>query len=190
MIWDRRATSRHVASESYIQAVDVDDVPWGGALRLDQAIDMERNEAYGTSTNSYIRVMRYSRDHRGMLAVLSRSGQLKVLSTHKEFVSHEFDDEDGGPELLEVRRSHEMDHQYMDPARNRIVSFDWINLRSPVLRPRMLVLRASGDFEVIEQPSFTSDHLFKLVPWSAPYRGLEGRCPLYGQSSWPVLDRG
>ncbi len=94
---------------------------------------------------------------------------------HKEFVPRELEVAQS-PELLQVQRSHEMDAIFSDPTarHDRIVSFDWITLRSPVLRPRMLVLRASGNFEVLEQPSRTSDHLFKLVQWKAPHRGFEG----------------
>jgi WD repeat-containing protein mio len=173
MVWDRRATSRPVASHTYIQAVEDDDIPWGGALRLDRAID---TDSAADGKHSLIRSLRYCRDHRGLLAVLSRTGQLRVLETNKETLSAH-DSSSQSPELLQVRKSHEMDVNYSDASRrhSQIVSFDWVTLGSPALKPRLLVLRSNGSFEILEQPSEASDHVFKLVPWQAPYRGLEGK---------------
>ncbi|KAJ9155102.1 WD repeat domain-containing protein [Pleurostoma richardsiae] len=173
MIWDRRARSRPVASASYLDAVDTDELPWGGALRLDRAMETESNPQALNDRNSLIRALRYCRDHRGMLAVLSRTGQLKVFSTQTEFTPAEMDAVES-PELLQVRKSHEMDNFYADPSRKheRIVSFDWLTMESPALRPRLLVLRASGAFDILEIPSFTRTYPYKLTPWQAPYRGL------------------
>lgn len=175
MIWDRRATSRPVCSPSYLQAVDEDDLPWGGALRLDRAIEMEPQSSLADSKHSFVRSLRYCRDQRGLLGVLSRTGQLKIMQTNKEVGGHQGEVE-GSPHLLEVYKSYEMDVQYFSPGRknNRIVSFDWVTLGSPVLKPRLLVLRANGSFNILEQPSRTSDSLYKLTPWQPPHRGLEG----------------
>jgi len=175
MVWDRRATHRHAASPSYLDGVDRDGVPWGGALRLDRAVQMEDDAALIDSKNSFIRSIRFCRDRPGMLAVLSRTGQLRVMSTRHEYVEADLKFEDS-PELLEVRRSFEMDPQYAEPSRknDKIVSFDWITLSSPVLQARMLVLRASGSLDVVQMPSFTSEYPFKLIPWQPPYRGFEG----------------
>ncbi|GKT53296.1 WD repeat domain-containing protein [Colletotrichum tofieldiae] len=174
MIWDRRATSRPVASPSYLGAVDEDDLPWGGALRLDRVVEMDDDPSLSESKHSIVRSLRYCRDRRGLLAVLSRSGQLKVLETNKEITHREMALE-GSPELLEVHKSHDLDVQYGDSGRknDRIVSFDWVTLDSPVLQPRLLILRANGTFEILEQPSYTSDYLYKLTPWQPPHRGLE-----------------
>ena len=69
-----------------------------------------------------------------------------------------------------------MDSRYADPGRgkDKIVSFDWITMGSPVPQPRVLVLRASGAFDVLEKPSYTSEYPFKLVPWQPPCRGETG----------------
>jgi hypothetical protein len=176
MIWDRRATSRPVASHTYMQAVEDDEIPWGGALRLDKVIETDSDLVLAEGKHSLIRSLRYCRDHRGLLAVLSRTGQLRVLETNKERPSAS-STVSGSPELLQVRKSHEMDASYTESSRknNRIVSFDWVTLGTPVLRPRLLVLRANGCFEILEQPTHTSDHVFKMVPWQAPHRGLEGK---------------
>ncbi|PTB79297.1 hypothetical protein M440DRAFT_1371109 [Trichoderma longibrachiatum ATCC 18648] len=178
MIWDRRATSRPVASHTYNQAVEEDDLPWGGALRLDTVVDTDSDSSMAEEKHSLIRSLRYCRDHRGLLAVLSRTGQLKVLDTNKESPSSDAVPH-GGPELLKVQRSHEMDVSYRDNSRknDRIVSFDWVTLGSAALRPRLLVLRANGGFDILEQSSRTADHIFKLVPWQAPHRGLEENTP-------------
>jgi len=173
MVWDRRAMSRHNVNPSYTDALEQDGLPWGGALRLDRAVRMETDS--GDSKNSTIRALRFCRDHAGMLAALSRTGQLRVLSTRHEHVDEDVR-VDGSPELLEVRRSYEMDPRYAEPNRknDKIVSFDWITMSSPVLQPRVLVLRASGAFDVLQKPSYTSEYPFKLVPWQPPHRGQAG----------------
>ncbi|KAH7023507.1 hypothetical protein EDB80DRAFT_697781 [Ilyonectria destructans] len=178
MIWDRRATSRPIASPGYLQAVDEDELPWGGALRLDRVIETDSDPFLAEGKHSLIRSLKYSRDQCGLLAVLSRTGQLKVLQTNKENPTVI---EESGPELLQVQKSHEMDVSYVETSRknDRIVAFDWIPLGSTVLRPRLLVLRANGNFDILEQPSNTADHVFKLVPWQAPHRGLEDGAPYH-----------
>ncbi|EQB52400.1 WD repeat domain-containing protein [Colletotrichum gloeosporioides Cg-14] len=180
MIWDRRATSRPVASHSYLGAVDEDELPWGGALRLDRVVDSDDDPSLSESKHSIVRSLRYCRDHRGLLAVLSRTGQLKVLKTNKELTPPDMSLE-GSPELLEVHKSYDMDVQYGDSGKknDRIVSFDWVTLDSAVLQPRLVVLRANGTFEILEQPSYTSDYLYKLTPWQPPHRGLEESSPYH-----------
>jgi hypothetical protein len=175
MVWDRRCTSRSVASHSYLQAVDEDSLPWGGALRLDSVVQTNSDPSLVDSKHSLIRSLRYCRDHRGLLAVLSRTGQLRVLETNKEISAAGISTYEG-PELLQVEKSHEMAISYPDNSRksNRIASFDWVTLSSPALRPRLLVLRENGGFDILEQPSHAADHAFKLVQWQAPHRGLEG----------------
>ncbi|KAL2256342.1 hypothetical protein VTK26DRAFT_1818 [Humicola hyalothermophila] len=174
MVWDRRAISRQHVNPCYAEAFERDGLPWGGALRLDRAVDREADPAMADSKSSFIRSLRFCRDHPGMLAVLSRTGQLRVLSTRQEHVDPEAR-VDGSPELLEVRRSHEVDPRYAEPNRKteKIVSFDWITMKSPVLQPRMLVLRANGSFDVLQKPSFTSEYPFKLIPWQPPHRGAD-----------------
>jgi hypothetical protein len=176
MIWDRRATSRPVCSPSYLQAVDEDDLPWGGALRLDRAIEMDPQSTLADSKHSFIRSLRFCRDQRGLLAVLSRTGQLKVLQLRNEAAGHATTVENS-PGLQRVYKSHDLDIHYSSASRknNRIVSFDWITLGSPVLRPRMLALRANGVFDIVQEPSYTSDCLYGLVPWQPPHRGLHGK---------------
>ncbi|KAI0527792.1 hypothetical protein F5B22DRAFT_4429 [Xylaria bambusicola] len=173
VIWDRRATSsRHTSSPSYLDAVDTSGLPWGAALSLDRAIDI--NPGNAPDRGSLIRSIRFCRDRRGLLAVLSRTGQLRVLETTKEFVSmdHQYEK---SPELLEARSSYELDMSFTKGNRKQdhIVSFDWVTLNSSTLTPRALVLRASGAYEILEKPSHTSDHIYKMVPWQAPYRGLQ-----------------
>ena len=175
VVWDRRAVRRQDASLAYVDAVDRDGIPWGAALRLDRAVQMEADPALVNDRDPAVRSIRFCRDHPGMLGVLSRTGQLRILSTKHEYV-HKEDYVKGSPELLEIRRSYEMDPLYAQPGHknDKIVSFDWITLRSPVLQPRLLALRASGAIDVLEKPSFTAEYPFKLIPWQGPYRGLEG----------------
>ncbi|KAI2639562.1 hypothetical protein GGS26DRAFT_273716 [Hypomontagnella submonticulosa] len=171
VIWDRRATSRSSSSRFYLDAVDTDELPWGAALNVDKAIDVK--DANLQERGSVIRSLRFCRDRAGLIAVLSRTGQLKVLDTRKEFIPTELKSKDS-PEVLEVRRSYELDMNYTkDRKDDRIVSFDWLNLESPALTPRAIVLRANGTFDILEKPSYTSEHLYKMIPWKAPHRGLE-----------------
>lgn len=172
MIWDRRATSRPSSSRFYLEAVDTDELPWGAALNLDTAIDVK--DANFQDRGSLIRSLRFCRDRSGLLAVLSRTGQLRVLDTRKETSPSEVHPKDS-PEILEVRRSYELDMGYAKERKDdRIVSFDWLNLDSPALTPRAIVLRANGTFDIVEKPSYTSEHIYKMIPWKAPHRGLEG----------------
>lgn len=172
MIWDRRATSRPVASHSYREAIEEENLPWGGALQLESVIHMDSNPTDMDLKHSFIRTLRYCRDQRGLLGVLARTGQLKVLNTLKESEP----DPAGGPELLHVHRSHDMDVSFANSLRrnDRIVSFDWATLGSSTLRPRLVALRSNGAFEILEMPSATSCHLFNLIPWKVHHRGLEG----------------
>ncbi|KFA63439.1 hypothetical protein S40285_00281 [Stachybotrys chlorohalonatus IBT 40285] len=181
MIWDRRCTSRSVVSQTYLQTIEEDDIPWGGALRLDRVIHTDYDPDLADSKHSLIRSLRYCRDQRGLLAVLSRSGQLTVLETHREIPNPPEIPRQDGPTLLHVHKSHEMDLSYRDnPKKNdRIVSFDWVTLASAAVRPRVLVLRENGAFDILEQPSKTADHVFKLVPWQTPHRGLEEGFPYH-----------
>lgn len=173
MIWDRRATSRLSSPHFYLDAVDNDEVPWGAALKLDRAISVKPEQF--ADKHSLIRSLRFCRDHRGLLAVLSRTGQLNVIDTNKEFSTTEVEYE-GSPELLQARRSYELDLDYSNHEKknDRIVSFDWVTLDSPTLTPRALVLRANGVFDILEKPSYTSEHMYKMIPWQTPCRDLEG----------------
>lgn len=172
VIWDRRAASRHSSSPSYVDALETDGLPWGAALSLDTAIDI--NPSNAPDRGSLIRSIRFCRDRRGLLAALSRTGQLRVLETTKEFISGE-QNYDASPQLLETRNSYELDMGFTKENRkhDQIVSFDWVTLNSPTMTPRALVLRASGAYEILEKPSYSSDHIYKMVPWQAPHRGLE-----------------
>ncbi|KAI1384608.1 uncharacterized protein F4822DRAFT_415705 [Hypoxylon trugodes] len=171
VIWDRRATSRQSSSRFYLDAVDTDDLPWGASLNVERAIDVK--DANFQDRGSLIRSLRFCRDRSGLIAVLSRTGQLKVLDIKKEYIPAEVRKD--SPELLEVRKSYELDMEYSkDRKDDKIVSFDWVNLDSPALTPRAIVLRANGAFDILEKPSYTSEHIYKMVPWRAPHRGLEG----------------
>jgi len=169
MIWDRRASSRGAASQMYLEAIDQEDLPWGAALKLNKVIKADKG-------NAHIRSLRYYREQRGMLAVLSSSGQLQVLRVNKEFVEpNSFNDIRGTPEFLEVRRSYDLEYPYFDQDRkirfeDRIVSFDWLTLGTSELTPRLVALRANGNFEILQTPTSTVGHLSKFIPWQPPHR--------------------
>ncbi|KAK4639533.1 hypothetical protein QC761_709150 [Podospora bellae-mahoneyi] len=177
MVWDRRYIDQHHVNPVYAKAVQSDSLPPGGALRLDHAVD-EADSTLADNKHSFIRALRFCRDQPGSLAMLSRTGQLKVLHTRREHLEPELVVE-GSPELLEVAKSRELEPLYADLARknDKVVSFDWITMSSPVLQPRILVLRANGTFDVVQKPSFTSEYPYKMVPWQPPHRGFEENTP-------------
>ncbi|KAJ1335417.1 SEA/GATOR complex protein SEA4/MIOS [Microdochium nivale] len=172
IVWDRRAAARASSSPTYLEAVDSESLPWGAALKVETAIDVDPRQF--NDRHSLIRSLRFCRDQRGLLAALSRTGQLKVYETHKEASNPEVMYENS-PELLDIRKSSDLDLGHIQASEfknDRIVSFDWVNLSSPVLKPRVVVLRQNGSFDILEKPSFTADHVYKMVPWQAPHRGL------------------
>ncbi|KAI9740633.1 MAG: hypothetical protein M1818_004597 [Claussenomyces sp. TS43310] len=136
LVWDRRATSRQAASPMYLESVDASDVPWGCVLKLNRVIDPGRD--------SYIRGLRYCRDQRGLLGVMSNSGELQILQLRKEYIEPvpEIPVQDS-PELLEVRRSYDIKYPYFhqsSPSKpeDRVVSFDWMTFGSNEIQPRLV----------------------------------------------------
>lgn len=166
VVWDRRVTNRSTASPMYLDAIDEDGVPWGAALSLNKVIEMEKGV--------HIKQLRYCRENRGMLGVLSSAGQLQVLKTKKEYIEPEsIDDVEGSPELLEVKKSIDLEYACFDPnhqrkPEDRIVSFDWLNLNTPHLDPRIVGLRANGSFEILQTPAASAGQLAKFIPWVPP----------------------
>jgi hypothetical protein len=168
VVWDRRATNRSAASSMYLESFDQEEIPWGAALKLDRAVDVEKSV--------YIKQLRYSREERGALGVLSSAGQLQILQTKREYVEPGSSDDLGtSPELLEVKKSFDLEYPYFDPDHkrkyeHRIVSFDWLNLGMSELQSRVIALRANGDFEILQMPAETAGQLSQLIPWKPPHR--------------------
>jgi len=152
----------------YLESFDQEEIPWGAALKLDRAIEVEKNV--------HIKQMRYCRENRGTLGVLSSAGQLQVFKTNKEYIElGSVDDIRGSPKLLEVEKSFGLEYPYFDPdhkqrPEDRIVSFDWVNVGTSDLDPRVIALRANGKFEILQMPSVTTGHLSQLMPWNT-HRG-------------------
>ena len=171
VVWDRRVSNRSAVSPMYIASFDADEIPWGAALKLDRAIEVEKNEK-----NVHIKQLRYCREHRGTLGVLSSAGQLQVFKTNKEYIEPgSEDDVRGTPRLLEVQKSFGLEYPYFDPEHrqrpeNRIISFDWLNVGTPDLDPRVIALRANGKFEILQTPAATKDQLSQFMPWNT-HRG-------------------
>jgi hypothetical protein len=169
VIWDKRASSQSSASRMYNESFTQEEVPWGGVLRLKRVIE-------GTEKEVNIKQLRYSREERGALGVLSTAGQLRILQTNKEFVEPgSADDVNGSPEMLEIRKSYELEYPYSDPTHlkkqdQRIISFDWLNLGTSQLQSRVVALRANGDFEILQMPADTASQLSQLMPWQPPHR--------------------
>lgn len=169
VVWDRRVSGRSVASPMYLESIDQEEIPWGASLKLDRAIETEQNVN--------IRTLRFCREHRGTLGVLSSAGQLQVFKTNREYVEPGTSNDIGvGPELLEVKKSFDLEYPCFDPnherrPEDRIISFDWLNVGSPDLDPRVVALRANGSFEILQTPADTHGQLSQLVPWKIPQRG-------------------
>ncbi|CZS93530.1 uncharacterized protein RCO7_10584 [Rhynchosporium graminicola] len=167
IIWDRRAGGRSIASPMYLESFDQEEVPWGAVLRLDRAIEIDKN--------TYVKQLRYSREQRGALGVLSSAGQLQILQTKKEFIEPgSSNDVDGSPELLEIKKSYDLEYPYFEhnhrrKYEHRIVSFDWLNLGTSELQGRVIALRANGEFEIVQMPATTANQMSQLIPWKPPY---------------------
>ncbi|RDW83414.1 hypothetical protein BP5796_04905 [Coleophoma crateriformis] len=169
MIWDRRAVGRTLASPNYLESLDSNEVPWGGVLKLDRVIDIEKN--------AYIRGLRYCRDQRGLLGILSNTGQLQVMQTGKEYIDPESKSfrVSESPEILEVKRTFDIEYPYSNENfghryDERIVSFDWLTIGASALQARAIALRANGTIDIMETPSVVSDQMSKLIPWKPPRR--------------------
>jgi hypothetical protein len=152
----------------YTDSVDEEGIPWGAGLKMDRAIEQEKDV--------YIRQLRYCRDQRGMLGFLSSAGQLQVFQTTKEYIEPgSINDVRSSPELLEIKRSYDLQYPYFDPDHkqefgNRIVSFDWLSLGTSEIPGRVVALRANGNFEILQMPSSTAGLLSNLIPWKPPHR--------------------
>ena len=154
----------------YLESIDQEEVPWGAALKLDRVIKTEKGV--------HIKQLRYAREYRGHLGVLSSAGQLQILKTNREYVEPgSVNDIRGAPELLEVKKSIDLEYASFDPSHikrpeERIVSFDWLNLGSSHLDPRLVGLRSNGTFEVLQLPAATAGQLSQFVPWKPPRHGM------------------
>ena len=161
----------------YLESVDQDEVPWGAVLKLDRVIE--------TQKSIYIKQLRYCRDQRGALGILSSAGQLQVFQTNKEYVEpRSVNDVRGSPELLEVEKSYDLEYPYFDPdhkskLEDRVVSFDWLTLGTQELPARVVALRANGKFEIMSMPATTAGQLSKLIPWKPPKRRESFGSPTY-----------
>ncbi len=151
----------------YLESFDQDEVPWGAALKLDRAIEVDKSV--------YIKQLRYSREERGALGVLSSAGQLQILKTKREYVEQDsLEEVHISPEILEVETSFDLEYAFFDPDHkrkyeHRIVSFDWLNLGTSDLQTRVVALRANGDFEILQVPAETYGQLSQLIPWKPPH---------------------
>lgn len=165
MIWDRRATSRQVSSKMYTDSIDSGDMPWGCALKLNRVIDPQ----YETN----IRSLRYCRDQRGLLGVLSSAGELQLICTDKEYIEPATESNvEGSPELLEVRKSHDLSYPYFNENfgyshDDRIVSFDWVPLGSSFYQPRVITRRSNHAVGVILKPSTSQNLALDLLDFSS-----------------------
>jgi hypothetical protein len=148
----------------YLEAQESEGYVWGTALHLKKIISTDKQGAY-------IKSLRYCREQRGTLGVLSSAGQLQVLKTNREYYdTGSEDDVSGSPELLRVKKSFDLEYPYFDPnhgrkQEDRIVSFDWLTLGTTDLQPRVVALRASGSFEIMQTPSPASGQLSPNQVW-------------------------
>jgi hypothetical protein len=168
VVWDRRVAGRATASPMYLESIDQDELPWGAVLKLDHAIQVQKDV--------FIKSLRYCRDQRGVLGVLSSAGQLQVIQTSKEYMDPQVSSNvRGSPELLEVKKSYDLEYSYLDSdhksnGEDRVVSFDWLTLNSQDFPARIIALRANGKFDIVSMPAATAGQLSKLIPWKSPKR--------------------
>lgn len=175
MVWDRRASSRAEVSPLYVDYLESEDVSFGSALRLNRVIESDK-------PNTYVRSMRFCRDQRNTLGILSNSGQLQVLRLNKEFVEpSSINEHKQGPATLEVKRSYELGSpsyggDFEQRPESRIVSFDWLPLGTSELQPRVVALRGNGVIDVMQMPTAAAGQLADIMPWIPPCRR---KCSIY-----------
>lgn len=148
----------------YLEAVDADGYPMGAALN---------KKTFATRDEAAIKQLRFSRECSGALGVLSKSGELQVYEIKKEFVeAGSEDDKEGSPRLLEIKKSTPLcipseDVSHQRRQEERIISFDWMNIGTRELEPRVVVLKANGKFEVLSMPAASAGHIAMFVPAAA-----------------------
>jgi hypothetical protein len=114
--------------------------------------------------------------------VLSSAGELQVLCTEKEFVEPGSEnDMSDTPELLEIRRSYPLQYPYFDDSfgcqhDDRVVSSDWVTLRSPDLLPRLVTRRGNQKLEVMLMPTSMQHLAFDFINFSAKARRELHQC--------------
>ncbi|RKF55487.1 putative WD repeat-containing protein C12G12.01c [Erysiphe neolycopersici] len=176
VIFDKRAScDRTTASSRYIEAYEEEKLPWGAVLKLDCIIEGDQIAS--------VKQLRFSREYRGALGVLSTSGQLQVLETKKEYIDPKFESTRRSPELLEIRKSYELERSRSNSLskkrfEQRIVSFDWIYLGTLDLEARIIGLQANGDFRIFQMPSATTANLLQMIPWAQPHESGESHLTL------------
>ncbi|KHJ35901.1 putative wd repeat domain-containing protein [Erysiphe necator] len=176
VIFDKRAScDRTAASYKYIEAYEEEKLPWGAVLKLDCIIESD--------CSTSVKQLRFSREHRGTLGVLSTSGQLQILETKKEYNDHNSESTRKSPELLEIRKSYELERSrsnFYSKKRfeQRIVSFDWIYLGTLDLEARIIGLQANGDFKIFKMPSTTTANLLQMIPWAQPHESGDSHLTL------------
>lgn len=154
----------------YLETFDEGSIAWGSVLKLDSILQSSKNVPH-----SSIKQLRYSREQRGCLGVLSTAGQLQIFQTRKEYVeAGSSDDIQGSARLLEVKKTYDLEYAYFDEGREkkydqRIVSFDWVNAGSSALQGRVLALRGNGEVEIVYMPASTNNHIEQFMPWKAPH---------------------
>ncbi|KAI1003181.1 hypothetical protein K3495_g5028 [Podosphaera aphanis] len=177
VVFDKRAGGeRSNVSSKYVEAFEEEKLPWGAVLKLDHIIDGDKSVS--------VKQLRFSREHSGALGVLSTSGQLQILQVRKEYTEDESSkDAPVGPELLEIKKSYEIERSYSNPVskrkfEQRIVSFDWLHLGTLDIEARIIGLQANGEFAILRMPSRTGAHLLQVVPWAKPHRSDDSHLSL------------
>jgi hypothetical protein len=168
-VWDKRAGSRQVASNFsslYQQNLDSGYLPFGCVLKALDTID----DTKGAS----IRSLRYCRDRRGLLGILSSAGQLEVLRTELERME---DDQivAGSPEMLYIQRSFTLafpihDELFPHSQSEMIASFDWMSLNSDTLQPRVITRRYDAELELKLLPTGAKGAMFDLLNISSNHQ--------------------
>ena len=164
MVWDRRAASLRACSRTYLDIIEPNEMAHGCVLKLNRVID--------PGENTHIRSIRYCRDHSSLMGILSSAGQLTLVSTEKERLDHNTDDIiSGSLELLQVEKTHDIAWPYFKrdfegSPEERIVSFDWVPIRSGFHQPRVIARRANAQAEIILKPFGMQKLLTDLLDFS------------------------
>ena len=158
-IWDRRSGAS--TSAAHMDSGHSSELHIGPVLEVKNAFDVGDRSA-----PSNLWSMRYSVAQKGCLAVLSSSGQLRIVQTKQDYLEDYSQSHSGDPLLQQpalssrkiyVNREYDVERsrvvrQHSREEAGRIVSFDFVNILAASGRPCAVLLRGNQEISIYELP--------------------------------------
>ena len=154
-IWDRRSTPRLTATNLGSSGSHAQGAP---VLVLRNVFDAGRNAEQASLWS-----LRYCKSQSGCLGILTSTGEYKIIETKKDylpsediFAAQQSVTAENIEQGLYVSRAYDIENPYYHrqhgrEENERIVSFDFINLRGPHSGPCAITLRNDRNVEISER---------------------------------------